>query len=122
MSASERRLSTRDLAGETAPLGTRDDDSDAVAGSRAPLFEPADTDSFRTRWQEIQVRFVDEPGESVERADALVAELMQRLAQVFAREREGLEQQWNAGDNVGTEELRVALRRYRSFFERLLST
>jgi hypothetical protein len=46
---------------------------------------------------------------------------MKRLAETFADERTKLEQQWDRGDQVDTESLRVALQRYRSFFDRLLS-
>ena len=76
---------------------------------------------LRTRWKDIQTGFVDEPRKAVEQADGLVASAMKRLAEVFAQERSGLEQQWDRGDNVSTEDLRVALQRYRSFFDRLLS-
>jgi hypothetical protein len=51
----------------------------------------------------------------------LVAATMKRLAEVFASERAQLEGQWDRGDNVSTEDLRVALQRYRSFFTRLLT-
>ena len=76
---------------------------------------------FRSRWQEVQTGFVDEPRHAVAQADGLVAEMMQRLAKVFADERGKLEEQWSRGDDISTEDLRVALRRYRSFFDRLLS-
>lgn len=76
---------------------------------------------FTTHWQEIQASFVDQPRESVQQADALVADLMQRLAANFSNERERLEGQWDRGDDVSTEDLRVSLTRYRSFFDRLLS-
>jgi hypothetical protein len=83
---------------------------------------PADqAESLTERWNEIQTSFVDRPRESVADADTLVADLMQRLTSGFAREREHLEQQWDSGDDVSTEDLRVALMRYRSFFDRLLS-
>jgi hypothetical protein len=83
---------------------------------------PADMSSrFREKWDEIQTGFVDEPRRSVEHADQLVADLMQRLASSFSDERGRLENQWDRGDDVSTEVLRVALTRYRSFFERLLS-
>ena len=62
-----------------------------------------------------------EPRKAVEQADGLVASAMKRLAEVFAEERSKLEQQWDRGDSVSTEDLRLALRRYRSFFERLLA-
>jgi hypothetical protein len=88
---------------------------------KAPLLAASDAERFRTRWDETQRGFVDEPRTSVESADQLVAELMQSLATSFAAERASLEQQWEHGDDVDTEQLRMALRRYRSFFERLLS-
>jgi hypothetical protein len=86
-----------------------------------PLFGSRESDDYRTRWQDIQTGFVDEPRQAVERADGLVAEVMQQLASTFARERENLEGQWDHGDSVSTEDLRVALQRYRTFFDRLLS-
>lgn len=86
-----------------------------------PLFDDNIDHKFRDRWHEIQTGFVDEPRNAVEQADELVAELMQQLAQSFSKQRSDLEHQWDASDEVSTEELRVALTRYRSFFERLLS-
>lgn len=88
---------------------------------RTALFSPDETSSLRSQWDAIQVGFVDEPRQAVEKADALVAGAMKRLAEVFAAERERLEKQWDRGDSVSTEELRLALRRYRAFFGRLLS-
>jgi len=82
---------------------------------------PDQSERFTTRWQEIQSSFVDQPRDAVAEADALVADLMQRLAASFSNERERLEAQWDQGDDVSTEDLRVALTRYRSFFDRLLS-
>jgi inorganic triphosphatase YgiF len=73
------------------------------------------------RWTSIQASFVDEPREAVRQADTLVAEAIQRLAETFAREKANLEEQWGRGDDISTEDLRQALRRYRSFFDRLLS-
>ena len=88
---------------------------------RQVLFPGTESESFRTRWSEVQTGFVDEPRRAVEEADALVAEVMQRLAQVFASERSRLEQQWDRGADTDTEALRLAMRRYRSFFDRLLT-
>ena len=65
---------------------------------------------------------VNERPAPVEDADALVATVMQRLAEGFAQERERLEAQWGRGEDISTEDLRVALQRYRSFFQRLLAT
>lgn len=85
------------------------------------LFPDSELQDLRTRWKEIQTAFVDEPRRAVEQADGLVASAMKRLAEVFAEERSKLEQQWDRGDSVSTEDLRVALQRYRTFFHRLLS-
>ena len=85
-----------------------------------PLFSVTQMGEFRSQWSAIQTGFVDEPRRTVEDADKLVAALMQRLAEGFANERSGLEKQWDRGDNVSTEDLRLALQRYRSFFDRLL--
>ena len=93
----------------------------SAASDSPPLFPGHEMDSLRTRWKEIQTAFVDEPRKAVEQADGLVASAMKRLAEVFAEERSKLEQQWDRGDNVSTEDLRVALQRYRTFFERLLA-
>ena len=100
---------------EITPSG---DEEEEVA---APLLADEDAGGFRSRWNEIQVRFVDEPRGSVQKADGLVAEMMGRLTQMFSEERTRLESQWERGDDVSTEDLRIALQRYRSFFERLLS-
>jgi hypothetical protein len=86
------------------------------------LLAASDAGHFRVRWSDVQTHFVDAPREAVQGADALVAELMQHLAKTFARERDSLEQQWMQGEDVSTEDLRVALTRYRSFFDRLLET
>jgi hypothetical protein len=95
--------------------------SDGDRRGLAPLFARGDAEGLNRRWASIQAAFVDHPKESVEQADDLVGDLMQRLSRTFADERASLEEQWSDRDQVSTEELRVALRRYRSFFERLLS-
>jgi hypothetical protein len=121
----DRELSTRDLA-ESSQTRTRDDEPDAEESAQAaeehgPLLPDDESEGFTNRWRDIQTGFVDEPRNSVAQADALVAELMQRLAAGFSEERQRLEAQWDRGDDVSTEDLRVALTRYRSFFDRLLS-
>ena len=120
------RLSTADIASSGAAPNSADTqrvcDPAAVAeDDGAPLFPQEDAERFRHRWMDIQVGFVDEPRSAVEQADGLVAESIKRLAEVFAEERAQLERQWGRGDDVSTEDLRQALRRYRSFFSRLLS-
>jgi hypothetical protein len=100
--------------GQQAPVGVGDQ-------THSQLLEDSELQSIRGQWKDIQAEFVDEPRKAVQEADALVAELMQRLAQTFATEREGLESRWAGGEDVSTEDLRHGLRRYRSFFERLLA-
>ena len=85
------------------------------------LFPREEGDGFRSRWEAIQTGFVDEPKTAVAEADALVTQVVARLSQVFTDEKNTLEQQWGRGDSVSTEDLRVALKRYRAFFHRLLS-
>jgi hypothetical protein len=92
----------------------------ATVSEPMPLFTESEMGDFRSQWSKVQTGFVDEPRRTVEDADKLVAAVMQRLAEGFANERSGLEKQWDRGDNVSTEDLRVALQRYRSFFDRLL--
>jgi hypothetical protein len=93
----------------------------AIDEQAGALFSPEEATDFRSRWEAIQASFVDEPRQAVEQADTLVAVAIKRLAEMFAAERTKLEGQWDRGDNVSTEDLRLALRRYRSFFGRLLS-
>jgi uncharacterized glyoxalase superfamily metalloenzyme YdcJ len=112
MDIREQHLTTADVAGQT----TRHDE---------PAPERLLPDDFvqdlRSRWDRIQTGFVDEPRRSVEQADELVAQAIKRLAEGFAGERSNLEGQWDRGDNVSTEDLRLALQKYRSFFQRLLT-
>jgi hypothetical protein len=128
----EEELTTGDLASYGIPPKQPDgpklvkgqepetlDKAAAVSGPM-PLFSESEMADFRSQWSTIQTGFVDEPRHTVEGADKLVAVVMQRLAEGFANERSGLEKQWDLGDNVSTEDLRVALQRYRSFFDRLL--
>ena len=98
--------------------GEREPDADP---ERGPLLPQGEAAEFQSRWEALQTSFVDEPRRAVQEGDTLVAELMQRLANSFAEERQSLETQWDRGDDVSTEDLRIALQRYRSFFDRLLS-
>ncbi|MFF4102083.1 hypothetical protein [Streptomyces sp. NPDC001903] len=87
-----------------------------------PLLDGKETEEYRTAWREIQGRFVDDPQDAVRSADTLVAEVMQTLARSFADHKQSLVDQWGRGEEVATEELRLSLQRYRSFFNRLLNT
>ena len=128
----ERKLSTRDIAAamdrreqpdaERTEPGRPDAAGTGLADDApTPLFADDELAGYRTRWSGIQTGFVDEPRRAVEEADTLVAEVMKRLAEVFAEERKQLEAHWERAEQVSTEDLRIAMRRYRSFFERLLT-
>ena len=111
-------MSERETQNAAEPPGTQD----GVESTRDEALLSTDTaERYRNDWEEIQHRFVDEPQSSVEQADRLVEDLMRRLSATFTEERSRLESQWDSGDDVSTEDLRVALTRYRSFFERLLT-
>jgi hypothetical protein len=123
-------VAEREPAPPAPPLQSRDARSSAPQPGRATdagpvdrlaLFSDRDALDFRKRWTDVQTGFVDEPRRAVQQADALVADVMKRLAESFAAERASLEKQWDRGDNVTTEDLRLALQRYRSFFDRLLT-
>jgi hypothetical protein len=120
----EERLTTADFVSvgkqrdrEGEPAETRQPDNDAAG----PLFPAEIVQDLRNRWTSIQTGFVDEPRTAVQQADELVAAAMTRLAEGFAEQRSALERQWDGGDDVSTEDLRLALRKYRTFFERLLA-
>jgi hypothetical protein len=102
------------LTGEKPPT----EQSDAAADV---LFDEADATRFRTRWSEVQASFVDDPKRAVQDADVLVAELMQSVASAFSQRKHLLEEQWQQGTHAETEDLRLALRGYRSFLDQLLA-
>ena len=106
---------------EPAPAAPAVQEGAAEPERPVALLSDQDMQGFRSRWEAIQIGFVDSPRDAAQQADGLVAELMKRLAESFAQAKSDLEQQWSRGENVSTEDLRQALRRYRSFFDRLLS-
>jgi len=120
-------LSTADLASAANRPPTNGEENRPMPSTQpgsespGPLLAEDFTRECHTRWDNVQAGFVDEPRSAVKKADELVAECMQKLADSFSNERTRLEQQWDRGDNVSTEDLRVALQKYRSFFNRLLS-
>jgi hypothetical protein len=133
----EEEITTGDLARAKKPVPVAEAHVSQAASSQAgisqaigkiapisdatPLFPSEELEGLRTRWKAIQTAFVDEPRDAVHQADALVVSATKRLTEVFADECARLEQQWDRGDKVSTEDLRVALQRYRTFFERMLS-
>jgi hypothetical protein len=106
---------------ERAPAESRNQPSSSQPVASTSLFTEGEVTELRDRWTDVQSAFVDEPRKAVEQADKLVATAMKRLAEGFANERSNLEKQWARGGDVSTEDLRVAMQRYRSFFDRLLN-
>ncbi len=104
-----------------SPLTTPDNRVQDAAGSATSLLSESEIGDLRSRWNNIQAEFVDEPRRAVEQADKLVATAIKRLADGFANERASLENQWESGNDASTEDLRLALQRYRAFFGRLLN-
>lgn len=131
----DQKLTTADIANPPRPETTNPTATNTVADTRSgqlagesrqqmhanALFPDNELRDFRSRWDQVQTSFVDEPRAAVEQADSLVASVVKRIAEQFASEREQLEKQWDRGENVNTEDLRQALKRYRAFFDRLLS-
>jgi len=117
MADDETGLTTADIAAD----GRTHADTDTAGGPAGPLLPSDEANGFDERWKNVQTGFVDHPRQAVEEADKLVADLMQRLASEFSETRAALEEQWEQADKVSTEDLRVAMTRYRSFFERLLA-
>lgn len=107
--------------GAQTPTGLAQDEAGESVETRARLLEEAELASFRGRWTDIQTRFVDDPRAAVGQADSLVDDLVHRLTESFSEQRSQLEADWDR-DEVSTENLRMALRRYRFFFNRLLET
>jgi hypothetical protein len=106
---------TPETAASSGPTNTREQETSV------PLFAGDESRNLRSRWESLQVGFVDEPRRAVKEADQLVNEAIGSLSKRFSTQRERLEQQWHREQNVSTEELRLAFQRYRSFFDRLLS-
>jgi hypothetical protein len=121
----EEHLSTGDFIASGGAAQVREDrlqtgNPEAVEAAE-PLIAEDVVHDLRGRWDMIQASFVDEPRLAVKRADELVASAIQRLAESFSGQRTNLERQWDRGDLVSTEDLRVALKKYRAFFQRLLA-
>jgi hypothetical protein len=116
----ERRVSRSEAIDTAGPIERVERAEARADNGPTPLFADAELTGYRSRWGAIQTGFVDEPRRAVEQADSLVSELMTRLTETFTNERRNLEGQWEKADKVSTEDLRLAMQRYRSFFERLL--
>lgn len=101
--------------------GVRPSASGAETSTDTALFDDRDLPGLRSRWDDVQAAFVDDPRECVQKADALVSAVVDQLTDNFTHARSRLEEQWARGEEASTEDLRIALKRYRAFFERLLS-
>ena len=124
----DNEITTADIAKKDKRLDERRAEVVPFHGSttettdeRVPLFPQSEAGDLKHRWESIQTAFVDNPKNAVEEADKLVASAIKRIAEGFANERAKLEGQWSRGEQISTEDLRVVLQRYRSFFSRLLS-
>ena len=95
--------------------------ADPSGDATVRLFQSDELQAVVRKWREIQAEFVDQPKRAMQEADELVSELMDRLTQTFAAQRDQLEARWSESETISTEELRQGLQRYRSFFERLLA-
>jgi hypothetical protein len=91
------------------------------SSSDTSLFGDVERDELRTRWDGVQAGFVDDPRDCVQQADGLVSDVVRQLISGFTEARSRLERQWSRGEEASTEDLRVALKRYREFFDRLLA-
>jgi hypothetical protein len=120
--AAERPIADREeLERRTAAPDGKKSTASSQDEPLAALFPAEVAKDFRARWDAVQSSFVDDPKQAVRQGDELVAQVMKSLADTFAKERAQLEGQLDQPDEASTENLRVALRRYRSFFKRLLS-
>jgi len=121
--AAETRTAQREVDRDVNERATENRNAEVITEDEqlAPLFSPDAAKEFRSRWDAIQSSFVDDPKRAVRQGDELVAQVLKSLTETFSNERSRLEGQVDQSDKASTENLRVALRRYRSFFERLLS-
>ena len=97
------------------------DSTESAGSADRMLFADGELSGLRSRWTEVQSEFVDDPRDCVQKADGLVADVVDKLTAGFSQARSRLEEQWDRGEDVSTEDLRIALKRYREFFERLLA-
>jgi hypothetical protein len=117
----DREISNADIESESqTPPPPASGESFPPARLETPYLAEQTSSQAAERWQQIQANFVDDPRKAVGDAHQLVDELVQRIVERFAQERDNLEGQWSTGGDVSTEDLRVCLQNYRTFFTRLL--
>lgn len=93
----------------------------AMDAGPLPWTQRAEVDDFYARWNAVQVEFVDQPRASVAKADELVVEVLEKIEKAFSNNRTLLNEQWSSQPDISTENLRIVLQNYRSFFNRVLS-
>lgn len=120
-SAPEHSMESERLDAHTEPPAGSSPTDDGDRELAVELLGREDVAKFRTGWQEVQTRFVDDPKAAVRDADRLVGDVTRSLTATFSERKQELENAWQQGSTVETEDLRQALRRYRSFFDRLLN-
>ena len=106
---------------ESSTGGTDSSTEQTESPTEKSLFAEDELSGLRSRWDEVQSGFVDDPRECVQKADGLVSDVVDRLTTGFSEARSRLEAQWARGEEASTEDLRLALKRYREFFQRLLA-
>ena len=119
--AEPQRSSTAAVGENVQPAAEPEAPRSEPMGNGESLFGGTDLAGLKARWDEVQAAFVDDPRQCVQKADHLVSDVVERLTAGFSEARTQLEEQWSRGQEASTEELRVALKRYREFFQRLLS-
>lgn len=105
---------------EYQPSDLGPNESALADDTTAPLLVEG-TAELQLRWNDAQAAFVDDPRRAAQEASGLVQEVLDRLARTFDDEQARLEATWTAGSEPSTEDLRLSLRRYREFFDRLLA-
>jgi hypothetical protein len=106
---------------ESSTAGTEPSTAGTEPSTEKSLFAEDELSGLRSRWDDVQSGFVDDPKECVHKADGLVSDVVDQLTTGFSEARSRLEAQWARGEEASTEDLRLALKRYREFFERLLA-
>jgi hypothetical protein len=120
--AEDERLTAADESSEVGPESSQiENEPSSEPSTERSLLADDDSSGLRARWDDVQAAFVDNPKECVQKADTLVAEAVEKLTTGFSDARSRLEEQWARGETASTEDLRIALKRYRDFFQRLLS-
>jgi len=102
---------------DTTPADTAGVAATPVAADADALLASLDAGDIRNRFLDIQAGFIDEPRQAVEEAGRFVDDLVRQVADALQQQRGQLA---GATEEASTEDLRLALRAYRQFVDRLL--